>query len=196
MKVILLERLEGWGGLGDVVNVKDGFARNFLLPRSKALRANAANLKVFEAQRAEIEARNAKTKESAGKAGEKLDGASYILIRQAGESGQLYGSVSGRDVAEIVNAAGGKIERAMVVLDKPIKTLGLHDVKVRLHPEVTITVTLNIARSQDEADRQARGENVINAQFEEERIAADQAAADLLEGGAGQLASEFGEAEA
>jgi large subunit ribosomal protein L9 len=196
MKVILLERLEGWGGLGDVVNVKDGFARNFLLPRSKALRANAANLKVFEAQRAEIEARNAKTKESAGKAGEKLDGASYILIRQAGESGQLYGSVSGRDVAEIVNAAGGKIERAMVVLDKPIKTLGLHDVKVRLHPEVTITVTLNIARSQDEADRQARGENVINAQFEEERIAADQAAADLLEGGAGQLAQEFGEAEA
>src|SRR5436190_9184039 len=196
MKVILLERLEGWGGLGDVVNVKDGFARNFLLPRSKALRANAANLKVFEAQRVEIEARNAKTKESAGKAGEKLDGASYILIRQAGESGQLYGSVSGRDVAEIVNAAGGKIERAMVVLDKPIKTLGLHDVKVRLHPEVTITVTLNIARSQDEADRQARGENVINAQFEEERIAADQAAADLLEGGAGQLASEFGDAEA
>jgi large subunit ribosomal protein L9 len=196
MKVILLERLEGWGGLGDVVNVKDGFARNFLLPRSKALRANAANLKVFEAQRAEIEARNAKTKEAAGKAGEKLDGSSYILIRQAGESGQLYGSVSGRDVAEIVNTGGGKIERAMVVLDKPIKTLGLHEVKVRLHPEVTVTVTLNIARSQDEADRQARGENVINAQFEEERIAADQAAADLLEGGAGQLAQEFGAAEA
>jgi large subunit ribosomal protein L9 len=196
MKVILLERLEGWGGLGDVVTVKDGFARNFLLPRSKALRANAANLKVFEAQRAEIESRNAKAKEAAAKAGEKLDGTTYTLIRQAGESGQLYGSVAGRDVAEMINAEGGKVERSMVVLDKPIKTLGLHEVKVRLHPEVSLTVTLNIARSQDEADRQARGENVINAQFEEERIAADQAAADLLEGGAGQLAQDFGPAEA
>jgi large subunit ribosomal protein L9 len=196
MKVILLERLEGWGGLGDVVNVKDGFARNFLLPRSKALRANAANLKVFEAQRAEIEARNTRAKEAAGKAGEGLDGTAYILIRQAGESGQLYGSVAGRDVAEIINAGGGKVERAMVVLDKPIKTLGLHEVKVRLHAEVTVTVTLNIARSQDEADRQARGENVINSQFEEERVAAEEAAADLLEGGAGQLAQEFTSAEA
>jgi len=196
MKVILLERLEGWGGLGDVVNVKDGYARNFLLPRQKALRANSANLKVFEAQRADIEARNAKAKEAAGKAGEKLDGTTYILIRQAGESGQLYGSVSGRDVADIVNAAGGKVERAMVVLDRPIKTLGMHEVKIRLHPEVTLTVTLNIARSQDEADRQARGENVISSQFEEERIAAEQAAADLLEGGAGQLATEFTDAEA
>ena len=185
MKVILLERLEGWGGLGDEVTVKDGFARNFLLPRSKALRANAANRKVFDVQRAEIEVRNAKTKEAAGGAGEKLDGTSYILIRQAGESGQLYGSVAGRDVADIINAEGGKVERAMVVLDKPIKTLGLHEVKVRLHAEVTVTITLNIARSQDEAERQARGENVINAQFEEERAAADQATADLLEGGAG-----------
>src|SRR3954447_23077406 len=197
MKVILLERVEGWGVLGDVVNVKDGYARNFLLPRSKALRANAANLKVFDAQRAEIEARNAKAKDAAGSSGEKLDGTSYILIRQAGESGQLYGSVAGRDVADAVNAAGGsKIDRAMVVLDKPIKTLGLHEVKVRLHPEVTVTVTLNIARSTDEAERQARGEDVINAQFEEERIASEQAAADLLEGGAGQIATEFTDAEA
>jgi large subunit ribosomal protein L9 len=194
MKVILLERVEGWGGLGDVVNVKDGYARNFLLPRQKALRATSANMKVFDAQRAEIEARNAKAKETAGRAGEKLDGTSYILIRQAGESGQLYGSVSGRDVADAVNAEGGKVERAMVVLDKPIKTLGLHQVKIRLHPEVAVTVTLNIARSQDEAERQARGEDVINTQFEEERIAAEQAAADLLEGGAGQIASEFTEA--
>jgi large subunit ribosomal protein L9 len=194
MKVILLERVEGWGGLGDVVNVKDGYARNFLLPRSKALRATDANLKVFEGQRADIEARNAKAKDAAAKSGEKLDGTSYILIRQAGESGQLYGSVSGRDVADAVNAEGAKVERAMVVLDKPIKTLGLHEVKVRLHPEVTVTVTLNIARSQDEAERQARGEDVINAQFEEERIAAEQAAADLLEGGAGQIAQEFTEA--
>ena len=195
MKVVLLERVEGWGGLGDVVNVKDGYARNFLLPRSKALRATAANMKVFEGQRADIEARNAKAKEAAGSAGEKLDGTAYILIRQAGESGQLYGSVSGRDVSDIVNAAGGKVERSMVVLDKPIKTLGLHEVKVRLHPEVTVTVTLNIARSTDEAERQAKGEDVINTQFEEERIASDQAAADLLEGGAGQIASEFTEPE-
>src|SRR6185369_15770774 len=196
MKVILLERVEGWGALGDVVTVKDGYARNFLLPRAKALRANTANMKVFEGQRAEIEARNAKAKDAASSSGEKLDGTSYILIRQAGESGQLYGSVAGRDVAEAVNAEGGKVERAMVVLDKPIKTLGLHEVKVRLHPEVTVTVTLNIARSQDEAERQARGEDVINSQFEEERVAAEEAAADLLEGGAGQLASEFTSSEA
>ena len=196
MKVILLERLEGRGGLGDVITVKDGFARNFLLPRQKALRANAANLKVFEAQRAEIEDRNAKAKDAAGQAGGKLDATSYILIRQAGESGQLYGSVSGRDVSDVVNAEGGKVERAMVVLDKPIKTLGLHQVKVRLHAEVVVTVTLNIARSQDEAERQARGENIINAQFEDERVAAEQAAADLLEGGAGQLSQDFATTDA
>src|SRR6478609_8641860 len=187
MKVILLERVEGKGALGDVVTVKDGYARNFLLPRAKALRANNANMKVFEAQRAEIEARNAKAKDAAGAAGEKLDGSAYILIRQAGESGQLYGSVAGRDVADAVNAEGSnRIERSMVALDKPIKTLGLHEVKVRLHPEVTVSVTLNIARSADEAERQARGENVISSQFEEERIADEQAQADLLEGGAGQ----------
>jgi large subunit ribosomal protein L9 len=191
MKVILLERVEGWGALGDVVNVKDGYARNFLLPRSKALRANNSNLKVFEAQRAEIEARNAKAKDAAGTAGEKLDGTSYILIRQAGESGQLYGSVSGRDVADAVNAEGGKLDRSQVVLDKPIKTLGLHEVKVRLHPEVTVTVTLNIARSQDEAERQARGEDVINAQFEEDRLADEEAQADLLEGGAGSIEGNY-----
>ena len=196
MKVILLERLEGRGGLGDVITVKDGFARNFLLPRQKALRANAANLKVFEAQRAEIEDRNAKAKDAAGQAGGKLDATSYILIRQAGESGQLYGSVSGRDVSDVVNAEGGKVERAMVVLDKPIKTLGLHQVKVRLHAEVVVTITLNIARSQDEAERQARGENIINAQFEDGRVAAEEAAADLLEGGAGQLSQDFATTDA
>jgi large subunit ribosomal protein L9 len=194
MKVVLLERVEGRGGLGDVVTVKDGYARNYLLPRQKALRATAANLKVFEAQRADIEARNQKAKDAAGKAGEKLDGSSYVLIRQAGESGQLYGSVSGRDVADAINAEGGKVERAMVVLDKPIKTLGLHEVKVRLHAEVTVTVTMNIARSPDEAERQARGENVIASQFEEERLAADEAAQDLLEGGAGQQEGDYAEA--
>jgi large subunit ribosomal protein L9 len=185
MKVILLERVERLGALGDVVTVKDGFARNFLLPRSKALRANGANLKTFEAQRAEIEARNAKTREEAVKSGEGLDGASYILIRQAGESGQLYGSVTGRDVADAVNAEGGKVDRSMVVLDKPIKTLGVHEVKVRLHAEVTVTVKINIARSQDEAERQARGENVITSQFEEDQLMASEAAADMLAGGAG-----------
>src|SRR5712671_4270807 len=194
MKVILLERVERLGGLGDVVTVKDGFARNFLLPRSKALRANNANLKVFEGQRAEIEARNARAKADAGKAGEKLDGTSYILIRQAGESGQLYGSVAARDVSDAITADGGKVERSVVVLDKPIKTLGVHEVKIRLHPEVTVTVTLNIARSADEAERQARGENVIDSQFEEDRIADEQAQADLLEGGAGSHEGDFTEA--
>ena len=192
MKVILLERVEGWGALGDVVIVKDGYARNFLLPRAKALRATNANLKVFEGQRVEIEARNTKAKDAAGASGEKLDGTSYILIRQAGESGQLYGSVAGRDVADAVNAEGSnRIERSMVALNKPIKTLGLHEIKVRLHPEVTVTVTLNIARSQDEAERQARGEDIINSQFEEDRIADEEAQADLLEGGAGSIEGNY-----
>jgi large subunit ribosomal protein L9 len=188
MKVILLERVERLGALGDVVTVKDGFARNFLLPNSKALRANAENMKVFEARRGDIEASNAKAREAAAKSGDKLDGSSYIMIRQAGESGHLYGSVSGRDVADAVNAEGGKVDRSMVVLDKPIKTLGVHPVKIRLHAEVSITVNINIARSQDEAERQARGENVITSQFEEDRAADAEAAADMLEGGAGSHA--------
>ena len=185
MKVILLERVERLGSIGDTVTVKDGFARNFLLPRSKALRANNANLKLFEAQRAQIEARNAEQKAAAERAGEKLDASSYIMIRSAGETGQLYGSVSGRDVAEIIASEGGKVDRSQVVLDKPIKTLGVHEVKVRLHAEVTITVKINIARSMDEAERQARGENVIASQFEEERSLAAEQAQDMAEGGAG-----------
>lgn len=185
MKVILLERVERLGALGDVVTVKDGFARNFLLPRSKALRATSANMKVFEAQRADIEDRNAAARATAGRAAQKIDGESYVLIRQAGDSGQLYGSVSGRDVAEAVNAEGGRVDRSMVVLDKPIKTLGLHEVKVRLHAEVTATVTINVARSQDEAERQAAGENVIASQFEEDRASDAAAVADMIEGGAG-----------
>jgi len=187
MKVILLERVDRLGSLGEIVNVKDGFARNFLLPRHKALRATSANMKVFEGQRAEIEVRNANAREAASKTGEGLDGTTYVLIRQAGETGQLYGSVSGRDVADIVNEAGGKIDRAMVVLDKPIKTLGMHAVKVKLHAEVTVTVNINIARSQDEADRQEKGENVISSQFEEDARLDAEAAADMLEGGAGQM---------
>jgi len=186
MKVILLERVERLGALGDVVNVKDGFARNYLLPRTKALRATSANMKVFEGQRVEIESRNATARAAASKSGETLDGKSYVMIRQAGESGQLYGSVSGRDVADAVNAEGGKIDRAMVVLDKPIKMLGVHVVKIRLHAEVVLSVNINIARSTDEAERQARGENVITSQFEEDRAADAKAAADMFEGGAGR----------
>ena len=194
MKVILLERVERLGGLGDIVSVRDGFARNFLLPRSKALRATSANLKVFEVRRAELEAGNAKARDAASKSGDKLDGASYVMIRQAGEGGQLYGSVSGRDVADAVNAAGGKVDRSMVVLDKPIKALGIHAVKLRLHAEVTITININVARSQDEAQRQARGEDVIASQFEEGRAVDAEAMADLLEGGAGQQAPALDEA--
>jgi large subunit ribosomal protein L9 len=186
MKVILLERVERLGALGEVVSVKDGFARNFLLPRSKALRANSANMKVFEDMRSDIEERNASAREAATKSGGKLDGTSYIMIRQAGETGQLYGSVSGRDVADAVNAEGGKIDRAMVVLDRPIKTLGVHEIKVRLHPEVSITIKVNIARSADEAERQAKGEDVIATQFDADRAFEASSAADLLEGGAGQ----------
>ncbi len=190
MKVILLERVERLGGLGEVVSVKDGFARNYLLPRSKALRASEANLKVFDAQRHDIEARNTKAREAAEAASQTLDGGSYVIIRQAGETGQLYGSVSGRDVSDVIVAEGGQVDRSQVVLDRPIKTLGVHPVKVRLHPEVAITVKINVARSQDEAVRQARGENVITSQFDEDRAQAQQAAEDLFEGGAGQAQAE------
>ena len=190
MKVILLERVERLGALGDVVSVKDGFARNYLLPRSKALRANEANLKVFEAQRHDIEARNDQAREGAERSAKKIDGESYVIIRQAGESGQLYGSVAGRDVAEVVQAAGGQADRSQVVLDKPIKTIGVHAVKIRLHPEVVVTVKVNVALSNDEAERQARGENVLTTQFDEDRAMAQQQAEELFEGGAGQAMSE------
>lgn len=186
MKVVLLERVENLGQIGDIATVKDGFARNYLLPRQKALRATAANLKVFEAQKEQIVARNAAAKASAEKSAGELDGSTYVIIRQAGDSGQLYGSVNARDVADAVAEAGGKVERNQIVLNTPIKTLGLHSLKVRLHAEVTVTITVNVARSADEAERQAAGENVIASQFEEDRLADEQAAADLLEGGAGQ----------
>lgn len=186
MKVILLERVEKLGAIGDTVTVKDGFARNYLLPRQKALRATSANQAVFEAQRASIEARNAENRAEAERRGQRLDGSSYVLIRQAGESGQLYGSVSARDVADAAQAAGDRVERNQVVLETPIKTLGVHTVKVRLHAEVSVNISVNIARSADEAERQARGENVIASQFDEERQLAEDQARDLLEGGAGQ----------
>ena len=186
MKVVLLERVENLGAIGDVVTVKDGFARNFLLPRDKARRATSANLKAFEVERAAIEARNEKNKADAQKVADKIDGQTYVMIRQAGETGQLYGSVAGRDVAEAIQAEGGKVERSQVVLNVAIKTLGVHEVPVRLHAEVTAKVKINIARSADEAERQAKGEDVIAAQFSEERAAAEEAAADMLAGGAGQ----------
>lgn len=186
MKVVLLERVENLGAIGDVVTVKDGFARNFLLPRDKARRATSANLKAFEVERAAIEARNEKNKAEAQKVADKIDGQTYVMIRQAGETGQLYGSVAGRDVAEAVQASGTKVERSQVVLNTAIKTLGVHEVPVRLHAEVSAVVKINIARSEDEAERQAAGEDVIASQFSDERAAAEEAAKDMLAGGAGQ----------
>ncbi|MCX7357239.1 MAG: 50S ribosomal protein L9 [Alphaproteobacteria bacterium] len=179
MQVILLERVENLGGIGDEVKVRDGFARNFLLPGKKALRANDANRKIFEGRRAELEARNAESKAAAEKASGKIDGTSYILIRSAGEGGQLYGSVSSRDVADEIVKAGAKIDRNAVVLDKPIKTVGVYNVRVRLHADVSATVKVNIARSADEAERQAKGENVITAALEAERADAEAAAKEL-----------------
>jgi large subunit ribosomal protein L9 len=186
MKVVLLERVDNLGAIGDVVTVKDGFARNFLLPRDKARRATAANLKAFELDRAAIEQRNEKNKSDSQKVADKIDGQTYVMIRQAGETGQLYGSVAGRDVVEAVQAEGGKIERSQVVLNVPIKTLGVHEVLVRLHAEVSATVKINIARSAEEAERQAKGEDVIKSAYDEDRNAAAEQASDMREGGAGQ----------
>jgi len=160
MDVILLERVGKLGNLGDVVQVKDGYARNFLLPTGKALRANKANRESFEAQRAAIEALNAEKAESAGSHASELDGQSFVLIRQAGEAGQLYGSVSPRDIAEVATAGGIDVNRNQVQLDAPIKLIGLHDVRIALHAEVDATITINVARSEDEAEAQARGETI------------------------------------
>ena len=168
MEVILLERVENLGQMGDVVKVRPGFARNFLLPQKKALRANDGNKKIFEAQRAELEARNLERKNEADAAGKKIDGKSFVIIRQASEAGALYGSVSTRDIADAAAAEGIKIERHQVRLDKPLKTLGIEKVRLQLHPEVTATIEVNIARSQDEAERQARGEDVLARDIEEQ----------------------------
>jgi large subunit ribosomal protein L9 len=160
MQVILLQRIGRLGQMGDVVNVKDGYARNYLLPQKKALRATEENKKVFEGRRAQLEADNLAHKTEAEAVSVKLDGQSFVLIRAAGDTGQLYGSVSTRDIAEVISAGGFTVDRNQIILDKPIKALGLTPAKVQLHPEVVSTVSLNIARSQDEADKQARGENV------------------------------------
>ena len=160
MQVILLERIGRLGQMGDVVNVKDGYARNFLLPQKKALRATAENLARFEKERTQLEARDLELKKEAEAVAAKLAGQSFLAIRQAGDTGQLYGSVTSRDIAEVVTTGGFSIDRRQIVLDRPIKTLGLHPIRVALHPEVIVQITLNVARSQDEAERQARGEDV------------------------------------
>ena len=168
MEVILLERVEKLGAIGDVVKVKDGFARNYLLPRKKALRANESNRKLFEAQRAQIEADNAARRSDAEKASKGVDGKTVQLIRQASNTGQLYGSVSARDIADALEGVGAKVAKSQVVLDRPIKAIGLHEVKIALHPEVAVTVKVNVARSPEEADLQAQGIDVLQQMFEEE----------------------------
>ena len=160
MEVILLERVAKLGQMGETVRVRDGYARNFLLARGKALRATKANKERFETQRAQLEARNLERRSEAQTVAQKLDGQSFTVIRQAGESGVLYGSVSTRDLAETMSAGGFTVSREQVVLNLPIKTLGLHKVPVSLHPEVEVRVTINVARSPEEAERQARGESV------------------------------------
>ena len=187
MQIILLERIGRLGQMGDVVTVKDGFARNFLLPQGKALRATEANRKRFERDRAQLEARDLELKSEAQVVQGKLGGKSFIVIRQAGDTGQLYGSVSTRDIAAAVTEGGFSIERRQVMLDRPIKTLGLHEVRVQLHAEVEPHVVVNVARSPDEAARQARGEQVTGRAMddaEEEAQAARAAAEKLFEEGA------------
>jgi len=174
MQVILLERVEKLGQMGEVVKVKDGFARNFLLPRKKALRATKANIAHFETEKAQLEARNLTLKKEAEGVATTLDKKTFVILRQAGETGMLYGSVSTRDISDAVTANGVTLDRGQVTLDKAIKTLGMHDVRVVLHPEVRVGITLNIARTAEEAERQARGENIATmTAAEEARIAAE-----------------------
>lgn len=192
MQVILLERVEKLGQMGDVVKVKDGFARNFLLPRKKALRATKDNVKKFEGQKAQLEARNLAARKEAEAVAKKLDKQTFIILRQAGETGMLYGSVSTRDIAEAITAGGVSVSRDQVILDKAIKMLGLVDVKVQLHPEVRVAVTLNVARTVEEAERQSRGENVLQTEAEQARAEAEA----MFEEAAAQRAAAEAEAEA
>jgi large subunit ribosomal protein L9 len=194
MDVILLQRIEKLGQMGQVVKVKPGFARNYLLPQKKALRATKDNLAQFESQRHQLEATNLEQKKEAEAVAVKLEGKTFVALRSAGDTGQLYGSVSTRDIAEVVTAGGFTVNRVQVVMDKPIKTLGLHETRVALHPEVVVKVTLNVARSQDEADKQARGEDVTlikGEKLELETFNPDE----LFEEGAAPKAEEEAEAE-
>jgi len=186
MEVILLERVGKLGQMGEVVRVKDGFARNFLLPQGKALRATKDNRAKYEGMKQQLETRNLELKSEADKISGKLNGKTFIVLRQASESGQLFGSVSARDIASILVDGGFTVSRNQIALHAPIKMIGMHTVPIALHPEVEVTVTLNVARNADEAERQARGENVITSQFEEDQAQAAASAADLLEGGAGK----------
>ena len=173
MQIILLERIEKLGSIGDVVSVKDGYARNFLLPNKKALRANEANRKVFEANRERIESENVAKRDEAAKRAETVDGMQVILIRASSNSGQLYGSVSVRDIADALNEAGATaVTKAMIILERPIKTLGVFPVKIALHPEVSVNVTVNVARSDDEAELQKAGVDVMRQMFEEDQAPA------------------------
>lgn len=171
MKVILLERIGRLGTIGDEVKVKDGFARNFLLPQGKALRASEANRAKFEGDRQAIEARNAERRSEAENNASSLEGKSIVMVRQAGETGQLYGSVTARDIADALIADGAKIERNQVDLGAPIKTVGVHEVAIHLHAEVTVTVTINVARSADEAERQAQGEDLTRKNYNDDEVA-------------------------
>lgn len=190
MQIILLERVEKLGTIGDVVTVKDGYARNFLLPNKKALRANDANRKVFEANRSKIEADNAARRSDAEKHSENVEGKSVVLIRASSNAGQLYGSVSVRDIADALNADGADISKAMIVLERPIKTIGVFDVKVALHPEVAVTVKVNVARSPDEAEQQAQGVDVIAAMFEDDAAEAAAAAGEFEAGNGEDIEAE------
>ena len=169
MDIILLERIEKLGTIGDVVTVKDGYARNFLLPNKKALRANDANRKVFEANRERLEAENAARRGEAEKAGAGVDGTEVVLIRASSNSGQLYGSVSVRDIADALKDKGHSISKAQIILERPIKTIGMFDVRVALHPEVHVTVKANVARSDDEAELQSQGVDILAQGAEEDR---------------------------
>ena len=171
MQIILLERVAKLGQMGEIVNVKDGYARNFLLPQGKGLRVNTANLARFEAEKAVLEARNLETRKEAESAAAKIDGQQFVVIRSASDGGALYGSVTTRDVADAATDNGYTVERGQVVLQGPIKELGLHDVTITLHPEVSATVTLNVARSKEEADLQAAGKSIQELAAEEEAAA-------------------------
>src|SRR4051794_28103678 len=168
MEVILLERVEKLGAIGDVVKVKNGFARNYLLPNKKALRANESNRKLFETNRARIEEENATKRGDAEQASKGVDGKTVQLIRQASNVGHLYGSVSARDIAEALEGVGAHVAKSQVVLDRPIKAIGVHEVRIALHPEVSVTVKVNVARSPEEADLQAQGIDVLQQMFEDE----------------------------
>lgn len=190
MQVILLERIGRLGQMGDVVNVKDGYARNFLLPQKKALRATDDNRKRFEKDRAQLEARDLALKKEAQAVADKLAGKSFVAIRQAGDTGQLYGSVSTRDIAELITAGGFTVDRRQIVLDQAMKTLGVHEAKVALHPEVIVPVKVNVARSEDEAERQARGEDVMVIKDEAVELETFNADAMFEEGGNAEAPAE------